>query len=507
MKICFVSGFPPSKAVLNEYGFHVARELQADPLISLTILSDEYSGPEPELPEFDVQRCWKENRLSNHTRLLKAIRDCKPDVVWFNLGFASFGSRAIPAFLGVMVPMLSRLRGYYTHVTLHQIMDTMNLEDARVPYPRLYRLGGWVATRMLLLADSISVLIPAYRRTLIERYGGNNVHRWVTSRTADGQTWTFTPSLPSCSANPCTQQVAVITPPHSDGTTAASDTHVYTFTIGTDGTSVWNTQTQYFRGSSNTPFVTKKTDYGLPGACPANTDYAGSGDVPIRDTLIWPNATGSISKKAEYCYDGVANKTVQKEWDYQANGNFAATPDLEIDNVYVTDPNYIGANILRLLKSTTTKDAHGVQVAQTTYGYDETSLQPSNITQNHTTSAGPRGNRTSVSHWLNTNNTSIVSNTAWYDSGEVYQSKDPLGHTGTAYFDSTGAYPNKVCNALNQCSYPVHDFNTGLMASFTDANGSQAGVAGSLPQVGLQVGGLAQRELDRGLELVERHRL
>ena len=45
MKICFVSGFPPSKAVLNEYGFHVARELQADPLISLTILADDYSGP------------------------------------------------------------------------------------------------------------------------------------------------------------------------------------------------------------------------------------------------------------------------------------------------------------------------------------------------------------------------------------------------------------------------------------------------------------------------------
>ena len=44
MKIRFVTGFPPSKAVLNEYGFHVARELQADPLISLTILSDEYSG-------------------------------------------------------------------------------------------------------------------------------------------------------------------------------------------------------------------------------------------------------------------------------------------------------------------------------------------------------------------------------------------------------------------------------------------------------------------------------
>ena len=65
MKICFVSGFPPSKVVLNEYGYHVARELEADPLVGLTILADEYTGPEPELPEFDVHRCWKINRLNS----------------------------------------------------------------------------------------------------------------------------------------------------------------------------------------------------------------------------------------------------------------------------------------------------------------------------------------------------------------------------------------------------------------------------------------------------------
>src|SRR5262249_1102487 len=89
MKICFVSGFPPSKVVLNEYGYHVARELQADPLVSLQILADQYPGPEPELPEFDVERCWTVNRLSNHAQLLRAIRNCKPDVVWFNLVFSS----------------------------------------------------------------------------------------------------------------------------------------------------------------------------------------------------------------------------------------------------------------------------------------------------------------------------------------------------------------------------------------------------------------------------------
>jgi glycosyltransferase involved in cell wall biosynthesis len=171
-----VTAFPPSRAGLSEYGFHVAQALGKFANVKLTILADKLAEPKPELDGFNVTRCWSFNSLSNPIRLMKAIREAEPDVVWFNLGFASFGSKAFPAFFGIVIPPLSRLRGYYTHVTLHQIMDTMNLEDARVPYPRLYRIGGWVATRLLLMADSISVLIPAYRRTLIERYGGSNVH-------------------------------------------------------------------------------------------------------------------------------------------------------------------------------------------------------------------------------------------------------------------------------------------------------------------------------------------
>jgi glycosyltransferase involved in cell wall biosynthesis len=178
MKICFVSGFPPSKVVLNEYGFHVARELQADPLVSLQILADEYSGPEAELPEFDVERCWKVNRLSNHARLLRAIRACKPDVVWFNLVFSSFGNKEHPlaAFSGLTLPALTRMAGFYTHVTLHHLMDHIDLSDAGVRNKALFKLAGNVATRMLLMANSISVLLPAYRRTLIEKYRGENIH-------------------------------------------------------------------------------------------------------------------------------------------------------------------------------------------------------------------------------------------------------------------------------------------------------------------------------------------
>ncbi len=176
MRICLVTAFPPSKRGLNEYGYHIARELQQDPLLSLTILADELEHPEPELDGFNVKRVWGMNRMSNPVRLLRAVRDIGPDVVWFNLLFSTFGGKPVPAFAGLAIPALTRLTGCYTHVTLHHLMDNINLADAGVRYPRIYRTAGNIATRMLLAANSVSVLLPAYRRTLLEKYKGDDVH-------------------------------------------------------------------------------------------------------------------------------------------------------------------------------------------------------------------------------------------------------------------------------------------------------------------------------------------
>jgi glycosyltransferase involved in cell wall biosynthesis len=176
MKICLVTAFPPSRRGLNEYGFHIARELQRDPLLSVTVLADELDTPEPELEDFNVQRVWRFDSLSNPLRLRKALRDVKPDVVWFNLLFSTFGNNPLAAFSGLTIPVLTRLSGTYTHVTLHHLMENIDLAHANVRFPRAYRTAGHVATRMLLSANSISVLLPAYRRTLIQKYGGENVH-------------------------------------------------------------------------------------------------------------------------------------------------------------------------------------------------------------------------------------------------------------------------------------------------------------------------------------------
>ena len=37
---------------------------------------------------------------------------------------------------------MSRLSGHYTHVTLHHLMDNINLADSGIRFPRLYRAAG-----------------------------------------------------------------------------------------------------------------------------------------------------------------------------------------------------------------------------------------------------------------------------------------------------------------------------------------------------------------------------
>ena len=174
MRIALVSAFPPSRHHLSEYGFHLADELRRQGL-EFTILGDEHGADEPELPGFVVRRCWRVGDVGNVSRILSAVRENKPDVVWFNLVYSTFGANPLAAFAGLCTPALTRAAGFRTHVTLHHLMDVCNLRHADIAFPRLYRFAGSIATRLLLRADSVSVLLERYRRLLEQRYGAINI--------------------------------------------------------------------------------------------------------------------------------------------------------------------------------------------------------------------------------------------------------------------------------------------------------------------------------------------
>jgi glycosyltransferase involved in cell wall biosynthesis len=192
MKICLVATFPPSGRQLNEYAFHIARELQSNPDVELTILADELDDYEfatnadgeslkadqqPELPGFKVIRCWRFGSMGTPVRLLNAIRKLKPDVVWFNLVFSSFATpeNPIAAFAGLSTPALTRAFGFYTHITLHHVIENVDFAAAGVRQERLFRWGTHVTTRTLLKANSVSVLLPGYRKLLVTKYSVKNV--------------------------------------------------------------------------------------------------------------------------------------------------------------------------------------------------------------------------------------------------------------------------------------------------------------------------------------------
>jgi glycosyltransferase involved in cell wall biosynthesis len=105
------------------------------------------------------------------------IKKLKPDVVWFNLVFSSFATPENPlaAFAGLSTPALIRSLGFYTHITLHHILEHVDFTAAGVRQERLYRMGTDVVTRALLRANSVSVLLPGYRNTLISKYAARNV--------------------------------------------------------------------------------------------------------------------------------------------------------------------------------------------------------------------------------------------------------------------------------------------------------------------------------------------
>ena len=175
MRIALVTAFPPSRHHLSEYGYHLAEELRHNH-VDFTILGDKYEGPElPELPGFKVRRCWRVGKVGNPRHILATLRELRPDIVWFNLVYSTFGATALPAFSGLCTPALVHAAGFRTHVTLHHLMENCDLRHADIAFPQLYQFAGSIATRLLLRADSVSVLLERYQRTLEQRYGATHV--------------------------------------------------------------------------------------------------------------------------------------------------------------------------------------------------------------------------------------------------------------------------------------------------------------------------------------------
>jgi len=193
LRVGMVTTYPPGTGSLNEYAFHFVRAFAAKPEVGeLLLFTDELPPGQhyrtdplenkihpPATAEVRFIPCWRFNSNLNLWRILRAVQQAKPDVVIFNIQFASFGLRKIPATLGLLTPALLRLCGIPSVVLLHNIMETVNLQNAGFAnnplLERVIRFIGWVITHLILRANLVAVTIPKYVEILEARYGVKNV--------------------------------------------------------------------------------------------------------------------------------------------------------------------------------------------------------------------------------------------------------------------------------------------------------------------------------------------
>lgn len=187
MRIALVSTYPPSKGSLNEYAYHFVNYLRQKPEITdIVILADELpEGQYPTIPteagkaSVNIIPAWRFGAWNNTWQIRKILKSVKPDVILFNMQFATFADKRIPASLGLLAPALAKSTGALTVVLTHNIMETVDLKKAGFGGNRILELvtraAGNFFTRMLLRADLVALTIPKYVEILTEKYGAENV--------------------------------------------------------------------------------------------------------------------------------------------------------------------------------------------------------------------------------------------------------------------------------------------------------------------------------------------
>ena len=185
MKLAIVTAYPPSKVTLNEYAYHLVKQFRQNQNITeLILLTDRTKGAKDiQFTEagckITVKECWSFNSYKNILSVTKAINQTAPDAVLFNLQFMKFGDKKIAAALGLLLPLVCKLKKIPSIVLLHNILEEVDLGSAGFTSNKLmqkiYGFIGTSLTKLILQADTVAVTMQKYVDILEGKYLALNV--------------------------------------------------------------------------------------------------------------------------------------------------------------------------------------------------------------------------------------------------------------------------------------------------------------------------------------------
>lgn len=185
MKLAIITAYPPSKVTLNEYAYHLVKHFrQKEEVTELVLLTDITEGEKDiEFIEtgckITIKACWTFNSYKNILSVTKALNQVKPDAVLFNLQFMKFGDKKVAAALGLMLPLVCKLKKIPSIVLLHNILEEVDLKSAGFTSSKImqnvYGFIGSCLTRLVLQADVVAVTMKKYVNILEKKYHAKNV--------------------------------------------------------------------------------------------------------------------------------------------------------------------------------------------------------------------------------------------------------------------------------------------------------------------------------------------
>ncbi|MEM3384162.1 MAG: glycosyltransferase [Nitrososphaeria archaeon] len=178
IRICFVSSYPPSRGRLSEYAYNLISELEKIPVISrIDIITEKHGDLAIEKLSEKTKKwgIWKSDNFISLLFIPFKIITLKPDIVHFNVHMAVFGRSRISNFVGLCLPFLCRLMGLKTVVTMHNLVDKIDVEKTGFKNTLINRLGAFLVTKLISLASAVTFTMKSHAEFFKKRYGGKNV--------------------------------------------------------------------------------------------------------------------------------------------------------------------------------------------------------------------------------------------------------------------------------------------------------------------------------------------
>lgn len=179
LRICFISSYPPNHARLSEYAKNLVTELAKRPAIEkLNLLTDQIINSKGKLPDnskIEIVRVWKEDNPLSILGVMVQILKLRPDVVHFSVGFQSFGKSRIANFTGLSLVFLCRLCGLKVVVLLHNLGEIVDLDKVNLKASFANKAGILVATRLILSASRVVVMVKSYAGYLRTHYKNKGI--------------------------------------------------------------------------------------------------------------------------------------------------------------------------------------------------------------------------------------------------------------------------------------------------------------------------------------------